>query len=333
MKSIDVKDLNKNYLAKVKKPGMAGSLRALLKPEYKNIEALQGVSFSLDRGQALGFIGANGSGKSTTIKILSGILHPTSGHVRVAGLDPARNRRKLAYKIGSVFGQRSQLWLHLPAYDSFMLLASIYNVPEAAAKERIRELTKTLHLDEVLYMPVRKLSLGQRMKCELAASLLHRPEILLLDEPSIGLDVLAKQTLRTLVKGLVDLEGISLILTSHDMTDIESVCSEVLLINSGRIAYTGSLPKLKAQFARHRELVVQYSTDIDITTLSSPVGLNLRLLAPSRVACRFALGEFSMDSILSKLTRLGEIHDLMVKEESLEDVVGQIYSESRTAAK
>src|SRR5215510_10041934 len=200
MPSIEVNRLQKTFQTKRKAAGLQGSLRALVKPEYSSIEAVRGLSFQMEAGELLGFIGPNGAGKSTTIKILTGILHPTNGDAKVLGFVPWKERQKLAYHIGTVFGQRPQLWYHLPAVDTFMLFGKIYELDDRETKKRIGFLSEAFQIHDLLETPVRKLSLGQRMRCEVAASLLHRPKLILLDEPSIGLDLVAKQRIRDSIK-------------------------------------------------------------------------------------------------------------------------------------
>ena len=200
MPSIEVNQLQKTFQSKRKAAGLAGSMRALFRPEYNSIEAVRRLSFQMEAGELLGFIGPNGAGKSTTIKMLTGILHPTAGDAKVLGFVPWKDRQKLAYHIGTVFGQRPQLWYHLPAVDTFLLFGKIFEMDDRETKKRIAFLSEAFEIQDLLETPVRKLSLGQRMRCEVAASLLHRPKLILLDEPSIGLDVVAKQHIRDAIK-------------------------------------------------------------------------------------------------------------------------------------
>jgi len=233
MPIITVRDLRKTFQTKRKQPGLVGSLKAVVKPELQTVEAVKGISFELEPGELLAFIGPNGAGKSTTIKMLTGILYPSSGQASVLGLTPWKDRRKLAYRIGSVFGQKPQLWYHLPPADTFHLFARIYELDEAAFKERLSFLVEAFDIGDLLHTPVRKLSLGQRMKCEIAASLLHRPQVIFLDEPTIGLDVVAKQQIRDTIKLLHERDGATIFLTSHDAGDMESLCKRVIVVNYG----------------------------------------------------------------------------------------------------
>lgn len=212
-------------------------MRALVRPEHQIIQAVRDLSFEMETGELLGFIGPNGAGKSTTIKMLTGILYPTGGEAQVLGYVPWRQRRELAYHIGTVFGQRPQLWYHLPAIDTLYLFGKIYELDERTVRERIGFLSQAFEIEHLLETPVRKLSLGQRMRCEVAASLLHRPRLILLDEPSIGLDVVAKQRIRDTVRHINAVENVGVLLTSHDAGDIEALCKRVIIINHGQIVY------------------------------------------------------------------------------------------------
>lgn len=224
MDCVLAKGLKKTYRARVKNPGLAASLRALAKPEYREVEAVRGIDFSVRAGERLAFIGPNGAGKSTTIKMMTGILSPTAGKITVLGLEPMRDRKRLSRRIGTVFGQKSQLWFHLPPADSFELLGAIYDIDHAILQNRTRSLIEQFQLGEFFRTPVRKLSLGQRIRCEVAASLLHEPEILFLDEPTIGLDVVVKQELRARILEMNKERGTTVFLTSHDAGDIEHIC-------------------------------------------------------------------------------------------------------------
>src|SRR5512144_372649 len=233
MPAIEVTNLQKIFQTKRKTAGLRGSVRALFKPDYSSVEAVRRLTFQMEAGELLGFIGPNGAGKSTTIKMLTGILHPTSGDAKVLGYVPWKERQKLAYHIGTVFGQRPQLWYHLPAIDTFMLFGKIFEMDDRDTRKRIDQLAEAFEIRDLLETPVRKLSLGQRMRCEIAASLLHRPRILFLDEPTIGLDVIARARIRELIRELNRDEGVSVLLTSHDAGDVEHLSKRVIVINHG----------------------------------------------------------------------------------------------------
>lgn len=252
MQAIIAEKLEKTYRTRIKTEGLRASFRALVKPQYKEVKAVNNIDLKIEQGDIVAFIGPNGAGKSTFIKMLCGILYPTAGHISVLGMSPQKERRKLAMRIGSVFGQRSQLWLHLPAVDSFTLLAAIYEISDAERRKRVAELTELFELDDFLNTPVRKLSLGQRIRCEVAASLLHEPEILFLDEPTIGLDVVVKQAIRELILKLNRERGTTVFLTSHDPTDIEQLCRRAIVIDYGTIAIDTTVEELQNDYVGKR---------------------------------------------------------------------------------
>ena len=232
---IEIKHLSKTFKIKEKEKGFKGSLKSIFKPKYKIKKAVNNLSLTVEKGEVIAFIGPNGAGKSTTIKMLTGILTPTKGEAIVTGINPAKQRKKLAYKIGTVFGQKEQLWTHLTPYDNFKFFGAIYDLKDYEIERRIKELNDTLELDEFINTPVRNLSLGQRIRCEIAASLIHKPEILFLDEPTIGLDPVVKENIRVLIKRMNKEFGTTIFLTSHDVGDIEKLCKRVIIINDGKV--------------------------------------------------------------------------------------------------
>jgi ABC-2 type transport system ATP-binding protein len=252
MLAINARGIAKTYRAKVKSEGLAASFRALAKPEWREVAAVKGISLSVDEGEIVAFIGPNGAGKSTFIKMLCGILHPSAGEMSVLGMSPVKERRRLAMRIGTVFGQKSQLWLHLPPLDSFTLLAAIYEISDAERRRRVDELTELFELGDFLHTPVRKLSLGQRVRCEVAASMLHDPELLFLDEPTIGLDVVVKQAIRELILRRNRDRGTTVFLTSHDPADIEQLCRRAVVIDRGALVMDTPVEKLKSDHMGER---------------------------------------------------------------------------------
>jgi len=252
MAAITVQDLQKQFLVREKEPGVWGSIKATFRPRLRQVDAVRGVTFSVEPGEMVGFIGPNGAGKSTTIKMLTGILYPTAGNAQVLGLCPWRHRQRLAFRIGSVFGQKSQLWYHLPPADTFNLLARIYELPDREYRRRRDWLVELFEIGGFLHTPVRKLSLGQRMRCEIAASLLHKPDVLFLDEPTIGLDVIARQQIRDLIRAMNREEGTTIFLTSHDVGDIEQLCRRVIIINHGQLIMDDSLNTLRREYMPHK---------------------------------------------------------------------------------
>lgn len=295
----------------------------------ETLTAVDRMSFRVERGDAVGYIGANGAGKSTTIKMLTGILVPTAGSVRTCGLEPVRQRRELAARIGVVFGQRSQLWWDLPLRESFSILAAIHRLEPDAARKREHELVEQLEMTETLDTPVRQLSLGQRMRAEVAAALLHSPELVILDEPTIGLDVLSKQRLREFLRAERAERGTTLLLTTHDMGDIERLCGRVLVVDHGRLVYDGSLTGLAATVGARRVLVVDLAEptpdldDLPCARLLESEGGGMR----QRLA--FDPEQTTAAQLLALVSERAEVRDLSIEEPEIEDVVRRIYESAR----
>ncbi len=327
MPSIEVNSLQKTFQTKRKAAGMRGSLRALVKPEYNTVEAVRGLSFQMEAGELLGFIGPNGAGKSTTIKILTGILHPTSGDAKVLGFVPWKERQKLAYHIGTVFGQRPQLWYHLPAIDTFMLFGKIYELDDRETKKRIAFLSEAFEIQDLLETPVRKLSLGQRMRCEVAASLLHRPKLLLLDEPSIGLDVVAKQHIRDAIRTMSQEEKVGVLLTSHDAGDLEALCRRVIIINHGQIVYEDKVSNLKRKFLTRKMVEVRYAEEVSPNFTID--GVEILKVGSYGVKLRFDTTKTPVDAVMAHLSQAGELVDITVSDPPLEEVIAKIYQDNK----
>jgi viologen exporter family transport system ATP-binding protein len=327
MPSIEVNGLQKIFQTKRKAAGLSGSLRSLVKPEYSSIEAVRGLSFQMEAGELLGFIGPNGAGKSTTIKILTGILHPTNGDAKVLGFVPWKDRQKLAYHIGTVFGQRPQLWYHLPAIDTLLLFGKIYELDDKETKKRIDFLAEAVEIQDLLETPVRKLSLGQRMRCEVAASLIHRPKLLLLDEPSIGLDVVAKQHIRDAIKRMAQEENVGVLLTSHDAGDLEALCRRVMIINHGQIVYEDKVSNLKRKFLTRKLVEVLYAEEVPPTF--SMDGVEILKVGHYGVKLRFDTTKTPVDAVMSHLSEAGELVDITVSDPPLEEVIAKIYEQVR----
>ncbi|MBK9008675.1 MAG: ATP-binding cassette domain-containing protein [Anaerolineae bacterium] len=327
MPSIEVANLQKTFQTKRKAAGMRGSLRALVKPEYNTVDAVRGLSFQMEAGELLGFIGPNGAGKSTTIKILTGILHPTSGDAKVLGFVPWKERQKLAYHIGTVFGQRPQLWYHLPAIDTFMLFGKIYELDDRETKKRIAFLSEAFEIQDLLETPVRKLSLGQRMRCEVAASLLHRPKLLLLDEPSIGLDVVAKQHIRDAIRTMSQEEKVGVLLTSHDAGDLEALCRRVIIINHGQIVYEDKVSNLKRKFLTRKMVEVRYAEEVSPNFTID--GVEILKVGSYGVKLRFDTTKTHVDAVMAHLSQAGELVDITVSDPPLEEVIAKIYQDNK----
>jgi len=298
-------------------------------PGRPRLRAVDEMTWRIHPGEAVGYIGANGAGKSTTIKMLTGILRPTAGIVRTCGVDPMRRRRDVARRVGVVFGQRSQLWWDLPLHESFTILGAIHALPAEQVRARAADLVEQLEMGETLKTPVRQLSLGQRMRAEIAAALLHSPELLVLDEPTIGLDVLSKQRLREFLRAERAERGTTLLLTTHDMGDIERLCERVLVVDHGRLAFDGTLPALAATVGARRVLVVDLAgptaplADIPQTTLLATEGDGMR----QRLA--FDAVTTTAAAVLAAVSSRTEVRDLAIEEPDIEDVVRRIYSATR----
>ena len=264
MSFIEVKQINKTFKVPIKSEGKFGALKSFFNRKYRYIKAIDNISFSIKKGEIVGYIGPNGAGKSTTIKILSGILVPDSGKVKIKNMTPWKDRKNYVSNIGVVFGQRSQLWWDIPAIDSFNLLKDIYKLDDKEYEETLNELIDLLNLKDIINMPVRQLSLGNRMKCEIAASLIHKPEILFLDEPTIGLDAVSKKIVREFIKKINKKRNVTVILTTHDMADIEALAKRIILIGKGKVLYDGTLSKLKKKYDYLRKIKVITNDKIKI---------------------------------------------------------------------
>jgi len=266
---IEASHLTKTFHVAHKEPGFLGAVKGLFKRDYRPVHAVQNVSFSIKEGELVGFLGPNGAGKTTTLKMLSGLLHPTSGSAKVLGYVPWERARPFQKQLTMVMGQRTQLWWDLPAWDSFLLNKEIYEIPKAQFEETVAELSKLLEIENLLEVPVKKLSLGQRMKAELACSLLHRPQVLLLDEPTIGLDVVMQKKVRDFILAYNRRWKATILLTSHNMDDVSELCSRVLMINHGRLLFDGSLPEMQKLYGENSltEAMRRAFVEMDETTI------------------------------------------------------------------
>lgn len=325
-----VRGLSKTFRSRVKEPGLAGSFRALRRPTWKDVTAVDGIDLTVARGETLAFLGPNGAGKSTAIKMFTGILAPTAGSMRVAGLTPGRDQRALAYRIGSVFGQKSMLYWHLPATDSFRLLGAVYDVEPAELERRISALVALLEIGELLSTPVRRLSLGERMRCEVAASLLHKPEILFLDEPTIGLDVVVKAKIREMIRRINREEGVTVFLTSHDVGDVEQLCRRAVIINHGRVVLDGTVEGLKRGHLHRKIIRVQYVEPVSLETLDrtlSRPGNGLKVLKAERNAVEIEADsrEGSMHDAMARVMACGEVADVTISEMPMEEIIASVF--------
>ena len=330
MSIIHVSNLSKAFRVLKRKPGFLGSLRTLFSADYEQVRAVQDISFAIAPGELVGYIGPNGAGKSTTIKMLTGILHPSSGEVVVAGLTPHRERIRNGKQIGVIFGQRSQLLWDLPPRDSFDLMRRMYAIPADRYQSNLTLFTELLDLGALLDRPVRQLSLGQRMRCELVASLLHDPKVVYLDEPTIGLDVVAKERIREFIQHLHQQRGVTVMLTTHDIADIEKLCKRVLIIDKGQLIYDGSLSAIKQRYGRRRRVIFATADG------AAPVGLETELAAlgdgiqvtpgdEGKVVVSFDPHSIPVSALTRTIVNHHVVTDLSVEEADLEAIIRQIY--------
>lgn len=321
MKIIEVESLNKNFKVKEKEKGIKGSLKSIVKPKYKIVNAVNDISFSVEKGEVLAFIGPNGAGKSTTIKMLTGILYPTSGNIKVMDLDPSKKRKQLAYKIGTVFGQKEQLWTHLTPYDNFKFFGSIYDISEKEIEERIEGLSKTFELGKFINTPVRNLSLGQRIRCEIVAALIHKPEILFLDEPTIGLDPVVKENIRELIKKMNKEYNTTIFLTSHDVGDIEKLCKRVIIINNGKIILDDSMANLKYHYLNKKIIEIKLKEKIN---MENSDGIKVIKNSDKNIKLETDNEKITMEDLLKKID-LSKILDINISSIPLEEIITEIY--------
>ncbi|WP_250030369.1 ABC transporter ATP-binding protein [Paractinoplanes maris] len=314
---IEMRQLRKTFTVRVK----AGRLRR----EKRLVEAVDGISLSIGRGEMVGYIGPNGAGKSTTLKMLTGVLTPTSGEVSVCGLQPVPQRTRLALRIGVVFGQRSQLWWDLPLRESFRLLRAVYRVPAGEHEARLRRCRDLLDLDGFLDIPVRQLSLGQRMRGELTAALLHGPEVLFLDEPTIGLDVVSKQAVRSFLGELGRTGDVTLVLTTHDLADIERLCHRLVVIDHGRVVHDGTIEQLHSRYGSRRRLVADLDTPLP-PGFTLP-GTTMAATEADGHRVTFTLESITAGAAVAALVSAAQVRDLSVVEPDIEDVVARLYTD------
>src|SRR5687768_6430411 len=321
--SIIVQDLTKSFFVAERRSGALGAVTGLFSRRRRAIEALKGISFTLRDGELLGLIGPNGAGKSTTLKILCGILEPTAGHCEVGGLVPWRERIRHVARLGAVFGQRTQLWWDLPVIESLELLRDIYRVPADRYRKTIGELIALLDIERLLDTPVRQLSLGQRMRCEIAAAMVHEPSVLFLDEPTIGLDAVAKLAVREFVKTLNRERGVTVILTTHDMHDVEALAERVMVIGNGKILADGSLAALRRGALAERRLLVHFAADVEPVVIP---GATVRRWQGRLVELSFDPRATSAHGLIAHVTAQFDVEDVHLDEPPIEEVIARFYA-------
>jgi len=324
---IEVRNLAKDFRSFKRREGVLGAVQNLFVREYVTIRAVDGVSFTIETGEMVGYIGANGAGKSTTLKMLTGILVPTSGSIVSNGQVPYRDRRRYTRHIGVVFGQRTQLWWDIAVVESFKLLKEIYEISDADYRRRLGRFSEILNIGEYLHTPVRKLSLGERMRCDLAASLLHNPPLLFLDEPTIGLDVVAKEHIREFLKEVNRTERTTVLLTTHDLSDIEELSRRILIIDKGRLLFDGDLAEMKKRLARYNQVkfFLKDRSQIPVLAEVTSNGLALERVDELTYIMRFERDEHSSAEVIRTLVNRLEVRDLLVEEEPIEEIVKRIY--------
>lgn len=325
---IKVENLSKEFKISKKYPGFKGALRSFFSTEYTIKKAVDDISFEINDGEIVGYIGANGAGKSTTIKMMTGILTPSSGRIIVDGVIPYENREKNAKNIGVVFGQKTQLWWDLPVSETFPLLKDIYGVSDEDYEERMNYFKEILGLDEFFLSPVRTLSLGQRMRADLAAALIHNPKIIYLDEPTIALDVVVKESVRKAIKDINEKYGTTIILTTHDLNDIEELCNRIIIIDSGKKIYDGELEGVKEQFGYLTTIEIQLKDKSNIEKINfarfkdDDFKLNMK---ESKINITFNKNNISSADIIGEVMKKSKVIDFNIKETSIEDIVKKMY--------
>ncbi len=331
---IEVKNVSKSFKVSKRAKGIPGTIANLFVPKYEEKKAVVDISFSIEEGEMVGFVGPNGAGKSTTIKMLSGILYPDNGEITVNGYTPYKQRKDYVGSIGVVFGQKSQLQWDLPVIDSFELLKAIYRIPEAMYKKNLDRFMEMLDMSEFIYRPVRQLSLGQRMRADIVAALIHSPKIVFFDEPTIGVDIVGKEKIRSFIKELNAEDKVSMIFTTHDMQDIEKTCNRLIIIDKGSKVYDGSIQNIKEKYGTTRQLEVEFEENYDIASMKDIMKdvmrhVDIKELNESggrKKQFIFENTEVQIDVLMNQLLQNYGIKDINVSEPEIERIIGKIYS-------
>jgi len=320
---IEIKNLKKSFKVITKEPGLRGYINAIIRPKHKIVNAVNGISMTIKKGELVAFIGPNGAGKSTTLKMLSGILYPDSGTIKIDGLNPQKDRIKLAYRMGTIFGQKPQLWYHLPAIDTFYLFSKIYDMDPEIYKKRLEYLIEKFDIKEFMDQPVRKLSLGQRMRCEFVLALLHKPQILFLDEPTIGLDIVVKKNIREIIKKINKEEKVTILLTSHDVGDIEDVANRVVIINRGIIVYNGTFSNLRKEYLNKKKIKIISETPVVFNNHSATKIINQSKYS---LDLEVDLTKTSLKEIIDIIMKNNKIEDISIEDPEIEEIIEDIYN-------
>lgn len=326
MALIEVENLVKTYKIMQKQDGLMGYFKNLIRPKYKELTAVKGINFNIEEGELVGYIGENGAGKSTTIKMLTGLLTPTSGKVIVNGIVPNEKRIENNKNIGAVFGQKTQLWWDLPVIESLRLIKQMYKLPDGEYRKNLKKFTEILELDELLDKQVKNLSLGQKMRCEIAATFIHNPKIVYLDEPTIGLDVFVKENIRKFIKDINKEKNTTVILTTHDLKDIEDVCNRIILLDKGTIIYDGEKQKFKDTYGKYifAELVVN-NKNISLSENMKTSSLEIIEETDTNIKIRFNHEKTTIMQIMNEISKYCVIEDIHMRESELEDILKEIY--------
>jgi ABC-2 type transport system ATP-binding protein len=326
MAIIKVENLYKVYRQRKGREGLSGAIKDVFNREYKTVKAVDGISFSINKGEIVGYIGPNGAGKSTTIKMLIGILVPTGGNIDVNGIMPFKHREVNAKRIGVVFGQRTQLWWDIPLSETLSLMRYVYDVPEKQYQENLEIFSDILGIDKFIHTPVRQLSLGQRMRADISVALLHNPDILYLDEPTIGLDVVVKERIREFILEMNKTRNTTVILATHDMSDIERLSSRVMVINSGKLVYDGHLDTLKRQYGSEEMIVAELLNKIEDTSELTGMGVDEIKYQDNKITIKYDSLKINSSTVLRWLIDKAETKDISIKVTPIEDVIRRMYA-------
>lgn len=328
MKIIEAEHLCKEYKRKIVKPGIAGGVQSIFHPEYSSVRAVDDVNFGIERGESVGYVGPNGSGKSTTIKMLSGVLTPTSGEVTVDGIEPIKNRIRNNKNIGVVFGNRSQLWWDVPIIESFRVIQRLYEIPQAVFDENIERFREIMGIEHLLNVPERQLSLGQRMRCNIAAAFLHNPKIVYPDEPTIGPDADSKQRIRQFIRQMNEERKTTFIVTSHDFQDIEALCRRIILINKGKIIIDSDIESIRKDFTEIKKITVELKGGAQkIAAMMNREGLHVKVSDEYHAEAEYRTAEQNSIGIINEIGKYGEIEDVSVTGQDIESIIQRIIRE------
>lgn len=323
MSFIEVKNISKEFKVNKRSAGIPGMIANMFSPKFEIKKAVNDLSFTIEKGEMVGFIGPNGAGKSSTIKMLSGILCPDKGSISVAGYIPYKQRKAYVGNIGVVFGQKSQLQWDLPVIDSFELLRAIYRIPEEKYKRNLERFTEMLDMKGFINQPVRQLSLGQRMRSDIVASLLHSPEIVFFDEPTIGVDIIGKETIRNFIKELNEQDKVTMIFTTHDMQDIEQTCKRIIIIDKGSLMYDGSLQDIRNKYGTSRRLIAEFNEETTVEPIKNVI---IEDLKDRKVSFTFDNNVVDVNKLMHEVLEKYSVHDVTVAEPEIESIIQKMYN-------